>query len=290
MCHFKLYPKKNNFIGKTYLGEEYNLNLISVGRDLIKLKNSQSFNANKSLVVANPSFYIANKNNKINLLDEINSAKDLLRNNINLRENWNLLPNTNKEGLEISKILKSDLLINEYASPSLIKKYRDPKILHIASHSSYEANPVNKSIKNPLLISKIPLAGANNFIKSNNDDGYLTALELSQLDLKNTELVVISGCESALGDFLLGEGIFGLKRAITLAGSRSSLLSLWKVNDKITTDFMISFYNNLNYGLNRSQALLKTQSEFRNSINPDYRHIYSWGAFQLNGDWRRINF
>ena len=81
-----------------------------------------------------------------------------------------------------------------------------------------------------------------------------------------------------------------MKRAIAISVARSSLLSLWKVNDEMTSDFMISFYKKLKTGKSRSEALTLSQREFRNSSNPDYRHINSWGAFQLNGDWRKIDF
>ena len=75
-----------------------------------------------------------------------------------------------------------------------------------------------------------------------------------------------------------------------MAGSRSSLLSLWEVNDEATADFMIIFYQNLVSGLSRSEALIATQETFRKHKKLDYRQPYIWGAFQLSGDWRKINF
>ena len=91
------------------------------------------------------------------------------------------------------------------------------------------------------LSSGIVLAGANNPNLNPNDDGYLTALEVTKLDLQNTELAVVSGCESNKGLIQSGEGIYGLKRAISIAGARSSLLSLWKVNDYGTAEFYGKF-------------------------------------------------
>ena len=92
--------------------------------------------------------------------------------------------------------------------------------------------------ESPLLRSGIALAGANRVSQreegEEGDDGYLTALEVAQLDWKGTELVVISACESGKGEIRTGEGVYGLKRAIAVSGARSSLLSLWKVDDQAT--------------------------------------------------------
>ena len=122
------------------------------------------------------------------------------------------------------------------------------------------------------------------------DDGYLTALEVSKLNWNGTELVVVSGCESGQGDLQSGEGVYGLKRAIAVAGARSSLLSLWEVDDKATAEFMESFYLKLKSGESRSKALSNTQKEFREHPIKAWQHPNVWAAFQLNGDWRPINW
>jgi CHAT domain-containing protein len=146
--------------------------------------------------------------------------------------------------------------------------------------------------ESPLLRSGIALAGANQPSTNNStdDDGYLTALEIAQLDWKGTELVVISACESGKGDIQAGEGVYGLKRAIAVAGARSSLLSLWKVDDQATAAFMESFYTKLKAGQPRAQALALTQQQFRQSSNPTWRHPYVWAAFQLSGDWTPLRW
>ena len=84
-------------------------------------------------------------------------------------------------------------------------------------------------------------------------------MEASLLDLENTELVIISGWESGKGDLKTGEGVYGLKRAIAVAGARSSVLSLWKVDDIATAAFMKSFYERLKKGEGRADALSLTQ-------------------------------
>ena len=108
------------------------------------------------------------------------------------------------------------------------------------------------------------------------------------MDFSGTELVVISGCESGLGEIKSGDSIYGLKRSIAVAGARSSLLSLWEVDDKATEAFMKTFYSKLREGEGRSNALASTQKEFRNHSIPAWRHPYVWAAFQLSGDWRPI--
>ena len=99
----------------------------------------------------------------------------------------------------------------------------------------------------PMMRSGIVLSGVNNKTNSPNNDGYLTALEFSRLELEGTELVVISGCDSGRGAIMpsTGDSIYGLKRAISVAGAKSSLLSLWKVSDDGTAKFMEYFYKNI---------------------------------------------
>ena len=211
----------------------------------------------------------------------------------------------------IANLIGAELLTKNSATTLGIKKRSKPKILHIASHSYFledkrqetkkkatslelkSKNDINKNIKyieNPLIRSGIVLAGANNPEVDKNDDGYLTSLEVTKLDWEGTEMVVISGCESGLGDIKSGEGVYGLKRAISVAGAKTSLLSLWKVNDLATVEFMNSFYLKLKKGEGRSKALSNTQKEFRNHQIPGYRHPNVWAAFQLSGDWRPIDF
>lgn len=134
------------------------------------------------------------------------------------------------------------------------------------------------------------LAGANQPEANSKDDGYLTALEVAKLDWQGTEMVVISACESGKGDIQAGEGVYGLKRAIAVAGARSSLLSLWKVDDAATAAFMQSFYQRLKDGEGRAEALAATQQEFRQHPMGSWRHPYVWAAFQLSGDWKPVKW
>ena len=225
---------------------------------------------------------------KVYIKDETSNKIDFgqQRSGVLYNQKWNELLGTAKEGKIISKFLNADLLMQENATSIAIQKVNSPKILHIASHSYFIPN---EEEKNPLLRSGIVLAGANNSNLNNSDDGYLTALEITRLNWEGTELVVISGCESGKGESQSGEGVFGLKRSISVAGASSSLLSLWKVDDAGTARFMESFYKKLIKGQSKADALKNTQTEFLNHPIPGLRHPYYWAAFQLSGDWKSLN-
>ena len=294
------------------LSEGKKIRLLTTGRELIDLQKKNNSKKNISLVLANPNFDRYEKNfleakpikPSIKLYSSQNRSMDLSV------FKWAPLPGTVKEGKIIADTINARLLVEDKATAKEIMNIKRPKIIHIASHSFYlnnqekninsSKNLLNTQItkplnyfannENPLLRSGIVLAGANNPEKNKEDDGYLTASEVSQLDWNGTELVVVSGCESGLGEIKNGEGVYGLKRAISVAGAKSSLLSLWKVDDEATADFMENFYKRLMEGEGRADALINTQIEFRNHKNKNYRHPSIWAAFQLSGDWRPIVF
>src|SRR4029079_13294053 len=115
-------------------------------------------------------------------------------------------------------------------------------------------------IENPLLRSGLALAGANQR-KEDKDDGIFTALEASGLNLWGTKLVVLSACDTGLGEVKNGEGVYGLRRAFTLAGAESLLMSLWPVSDYTTRTSMTSYYRNLKEGMGRGDSLRQVQLE-----------------------------
>jgi CHAT domain-containing protein len=137
------------------------------------------------------------------------------------------------------------------------------------------------------------LAGANQPAADPNDDGHLTAAEILKINLKGTELVVLSACSTGQGEVRTGEGVYGLQRALTVAGARSTLLSLWKVDDAATAEFMVRFYRRLKAGEGRADALAAVQAEFRSGAvkgpsGEDWSEPYFWAAWQLTGDWGPI--
>jgi tetratricopeptide (TPR) repeat protein len=171
------------------------------------------------------------------------------------------------------------MLTGSQATESALKQVKEPSVLHIATHGFFLTDqpqprpdlsleltdaglPPAPTYENPLLRSGIALAGANE-LESGIDDGVLTALEAANLDLWGTQLVVLSACETGIGDVENGEGVYGLRRALVLAGSESQVMSLWKVNDRATRNLMVGYYRRLLSGQGRSQALRHVQLKMR---------------------------
>jgi CHAT domain-containing protein len=129
--------------------------------------------------------------------------------------------------------------------------------------------PFELSLENPMLRSGLALAGANIFLRGGSppppaEDGLLTAEEVAGLDLLGTELVVLSACDTGLGEVHVGEGVFGLRRAFVVAGARTLVMSLWKVPDLATAFLMDRLYDNLlTRGLDRDLALSDAQRATR---------------------------
>lgn len=168
-----------------------------------------------------------------------------------------------------------------------------PKVLHIATHGYFFSKPerdLNQTdesalsrVENPLLRSGLILAGGNHAWTGDepgsiHNDGILSASEISNLDLENTDLVVLSACETGLGDINGNEGVFGLQRAFRTAGAKYLLMSLWKVPDAETSEFMQTFYAQWQSTENIEEAFHATQKTMKAKYPND---PYSWAAFVL---------
>jgi CHAT domain-containing protein len=132
-------------------------------------------------------------------------------------------------------------------------------------------------------------AGANEPAPAGRDDGLLTAEEVLWLDLSKVELVVLSACETALGERRSGEGMIGLRRAFGLAGAKTVVSSLWSVKDRSTSELMQRFYENLLVRKQgRAEALRNAQLALlaRNRVTERHALPSTWGAFVLSGEWR----
>jgi CHAT domain-containing protein len=119
------------------------------------------------------------------------------------------------------------------------------------------------------------------------EDGILTALEVAGMDLQGTQLVVLSACETGVGKISNGDGVYGLRRAVSMAGAESQVISLWKVDDKATEELMTQFYEHLQAGQGRGEALRQSQQSLR--LNPLYMDPFYWAGFIPAGDWRSLN-
>ena len=113
------------------------------------------------------------------------------------------------------------------------------------------------------------------------DDGILTALEALSLNLEGTELVVLSACESGVGDIDTGEGVYGLQRSFIEAGASAVLYSLWRIDDLATVVFMKKFYGHFISGEKPQEALRLTQLEMLN--HPRWSLPFFWAGFVLSG-------
>ena len=163
------------------------------------------------------------------------------------------------------------MLIGELATESLFKKQdlSSYNVIHLATHGWIDAKLPSRS---GLVL------GLEN---EETEDGILQAREIFRLALE-AELVTLSACQSALGALITGEGMVGLTRAFLFAGARSIVASLWNVNDKATAYFMSGFYEFLQEGHTKSEALRRARVRMRE--HPNYRHPYFWAPYVLIGD------
>jgi CHAT domain-containing protein len=205
------------------------------------------------------------------------------------------LPGTKVEIDGVAKILKTaGYQVSQFtqllASEKNLKSIKSPLLVHIATHGYFmqdgafgvqEENATN----NPLLRSGLMLANASKTISGaandveSNDNGILTAYEAMNLDLDNTKLIVLSACETGLGDVKNGEGVYGLQRAFLVAGADAMVMSLWKVDDAATQQLMTNFYTNWVKSGNKQKAFKQAQIQ----LMTKYKEPYYWGAFVMMG-------
>lgn len=219
-----------------------------------------------------------------NMNDDIEN--DLRRGNII----WKYLNGTKIEVEDIEKValnlgIKTKLFSASNGTESTLKNLSGKKtdIIHIATHGFYIKPFDSKNEENQMERSGLALAGANNKQKGKAlpkgvDDGIITADEISRLDLRGTDLIVLSACETGLGD-VTGEGVYGLQRGFKKAGVNSIVMSLWKVDDDATRLLMTDFYNHLFSGYPKIEALKKAQTYVR--MQKGYEDPYYWSGFIL---------
>lgn len=212
------------------------------------------------------------------------------------------LPGTQKEVQQISALAKTagsaaDVYMQDKATETLLKEeVKNPRILHIATHGFFLQDvsgtqgdkvlgvEISKAKENPLLRSGLFLAGAESGMSNiegkevnNADNGILTAYEVLNLSLEQTDMVILSACETGLGEIKGGEGVYGLQRAFQVAGAGSIIMSLWKVNDEATQELMVNFYKEFLKSGDKQMAFAKAQ----NALRTKYAEPYYWGAFVM---------
>jgi len=279
-----------------YLIESYALTYLTSGRDLLAPPGYAS-SREDPVIIANPDFDLRS----VPKIEVEGAASSVFR-----HMNYLPLPATAGEANGIAEALgRASVKMGPDATEQAVKRLKGPEILHIATHGFFlndtqrpdsssrllaleSVEPKAPMIGNSLLRSGLVLAGVKQGVSGSGEDGVLTALEVSGLDLVGTKLVVLSACDTGVGDIGQWEGIYGLRRALVMAGAESEVISLWPVSDTATRDLMVDFYRRLKGGEGRSDALRQAQLAILHG--PARRHPFYWAAFILSGDWEEIKW
>ena len=262
-----------------YLVENYQFRYLTSGRDLTRRHTTPS-SKNRSVLIGDPTYATTGTSvAETRALDFENRI-------------FPILPGTQVEVELISSMLENaEVYTGTEATESIVKDLNSPRILHIATHGFFELDSRESynPFYNPLVQSGLVLAGAAERSRGRTgQDGLVSALEVTNLNLRGTQLAVLSACETGLGTLVVsGEGVFGLRRALTVAGAQSQVISLWKVDDMATQELMVNYYSRLLSGTSRDAALRETQLGFLNSEK--YSHPYYWAAFIGSGNWRPLD-
>ncbi|MCA9009436.1 MAG: CHAT domain-containing protein [Planctomycetaceae bacterium] len=216
------------------------------------------------------------------------------------------LPNTEIEALAVKPSLdeycgaKATLYKGEYALERVAKALRSPRVVTFATHGFFlppedglddafsddiDSASSRRRTTDPLLRCGLLLAGCNSETTVGDDDGVLTGMEIVGLDLRGTDLVVLSACETGMGDVNSGEGVAGLRQAFRLAGANAIVASLWSVDDSETARLMIQFFENLAAGMEKPEALRQAQIDRIRARRERFgaAHPFFWAPFTMTG-------
>jgi tetratricopeptide (TPR) repeat protein len=258
-----------------YLIEQRVVSYVASGRDLVRGKSGVAPGM-MLVLAANPAF-----DDRAVLRSGGVRSRSAIRAADYQHVEYPPLPGTAGEAQAIPPLLSGTkkIYVGKEASESAVRSVRSPRVLHLATHGFFLKDPAEDSqlpdplgrrgrgvfrgdAAGPMVRSGLALAGANHADEvAQGDDGILTALEVSDMDLYGTDLVVLSACETALGEVKAGEGVYGLRRAFVLAGARNLVMSLWPVSDKITRDQMERFYQAYSDGQDAAAALTAAQRD-----------------------------
>lgn len=287
-------------------GEKYNLHILSSPAELIdyKVASLEIKSKIELLLYGGIDYNKSNGNLGLNIEDNSISSNVDFINSAN-RSGFEKLPGTLKEVNGInsnarkrgfnSKILKESEATEE--SIKALDGINTPFVLHLATHGYFFPDPIQETSKDilssgdkskifkasddPMMRSGLLLAGAKNYWGKSNqnnkiEDGILTASEISNLDLSACQLVVLSACETGLGEVKGSEGVFGLQRAFKMAGVKNIIMSLWKVPDAQTAELFDVFYSECFAGKTIHEAFQSAQSKMKAKYPP-----YYWAGFVL---------
>jgi CHAT domain-containing protein len=276
-----------------YLVERYAISYLTTGRDLLRLRVARA-SKSEPVVVANPLFgeppVVQMAASPLPPLKSVRARTT--RRNITTAADLSSvyfapLAGTGLEARTIKSLFPdARVLTGSGATKSALKQVNAPSILHIATHGFFLQEAGGERVQNPLLRSGLALSGAN-LSNSATEDGVLTALEASNLNLWGTKLVTLSACDTGVGEVKNGEGVYGLRRAFFLAGAETLVMSLWPVSDSVTREMMTAYYTGLKTGLGRGEALRQAQLAMltrKNRLHPFY-----WASFIQAGEWANLD-
>jgi CHAT domain-containing protein len=280
-----------------YLVQHFGITYLTSGRDLLRFAHEPSPRGGP-VVLADPSYGTATVPGETGL--QLTRSGELDRSGLVFAP----LPASAFEAKAVQSMLKLDpqnVLTGDRATEARLRELRGPSILHLATHAFFlNDQEISAALgstglglggpealftvrQNPLLRAGLALAGANERHSGATDDGILTAAEAAQLDLVGTQLAVLSACDTGVGEVRTGEGVYGLRRALVLAGAQAQLVSLWKVADAATQELIVDYYRRLLTGGGRSGALREAQLAMM--ANPVRQHPYYWAGFIFIGNW-----
>ena len=289
-----------------YLIEGFSITYVTTGRDLLRMEVPRP-SRSAPVLVADPLFDQPSETataSAANISSKAAAERSIRRSVTTGTDLSTLyfapLAGTRAEAHSIHAFFpKARELTGAAASETALDQLAGPEILHIATHGFFldDAGPESAGDRNgttpgppesssdpenPLLRSGLALAGAN-LVKDGKANGILTALEVSNLDLWGTKLVVLSACDTGVGEVKNGEGIYGLRRSFFLAGTESLVMSLWPVSDYVTRELMVSYYGGLRRGLGRGEAL--RQAQLAMMKRKGRQHPFYWASFIEAGEW-----
>jgi CHAT domain-containing protein/tetratricopeptide (TPR) repeat protein len=295
------------------LTDIYDLNLVSSTREIVHRKTQQK--PGSGVVYGGLRYTVDEEDMRREAQSyhkpdaenqEETDLPDKLRKSNILQQHWEMLPYMEKEGIDIQEILSKnnipvDLYMDAEGNKESFKNLDGKKksVLHLSTHGFFlddiEKNYEErerlaslgggpKAFENPLMLSGLLLAGCNNAWKGKPvagvENGILFADDVARMDLVGAQLVVLSACDTGLGEVNNSEGVFGLQRAFKLAGAETLIMSLWSVNDQATSELMTAFYDKwINKGKSKQEAFKEAQRELR--AIPEYSSPFYWAAFVM---------
>jgi CHAT domain-containing protein len=287
-----------------YLAQNYRMSYLTSGRDLLRFALPDQDPAGHPLIIADPLFDLPETRTFARTGTRARTAVGSAGPRRSVTTGADLsnvyfapLAGASRESRTIAALFpQSTVLTGKQATKGALRSYPGPRILHIATHGFFLNDDTSKraeadrasvetetGIQNPLLRSGLAFAGAN----VSSREGILTALEASGLNLSGTKLVTLSACDTGLGEVKNGEGVYGLRRALALAGAETLVMSLWPVSDLVTRELMTAYYTGLAQGQGRGEALRQVQLKMLK--RKDRQHPFYWAGFIQSGEWANLD-